>query len=180
MLEAAMLGIPYAGRMPDFGANGAAPPGSGLFGNAGGAAAQPLSLGVRHTRALRQEQDSAYQASLQVLGIADTARILVCVDVNMCLFHYPVSCCHVVRMSSISKPKHVACPWLLHRPIARRLTQRRGHSGRHNRSRSAWLRQSRRQPWQLQRQSCMQQSPCFSSRVNITSVSLLALLSVFR
>ena len=66
MLEAAMLGIPYAGRMPDFGANGAAPPGGGMSGDAGGAAAQPLSPGVRRTRALREEQDWAYQASLQV------------------------------------------------------------------------------------------------------------------
>jgi hypothetical protein len=65
MLEAAMLGIPYAGRLPDFGVNGAAPPGGGGF---GGGAAQPLSPGVRHTRALREEQDWAFQASLQVLS----------------------------------------------------------------------------------------------------------------
>lgn len=65
MLEAAMLGIPYAGRLPDFGVNGAAPPGGGGF---GGAAAQPLSPGVHHTRALREEQDWAFQASLQVCG----------------------------------------------------------------------------------------------------------------
>ena len=64
MLEAAMLGIPYAGRLPDFGVNGAAPPGGGGFGGGG---AQPLSPGVRHTRALREEQDWAFQASLQVL-----------------------------------------------------------------------------------------------------------------
>lgn len=63
MLEAAMLGIPYAGRLPDFGVNGAAPPDGGGFGGA----AQPLSPGVRHTRALREEQDWAFQASLQVL-----------------------------------------------------------------------------------------------------------------
>lgn len=64
MLEAAMLGIPYTGRMPDFGADGAADPG-GAFGG-GGAAAQPTSPGVHRTRALREEQDWAYQASLQV------------------------------------------------------------------------------------------------------------------
>jgi hypothetical protein len=53
MLEAAMLGIPYAGRMPDFsGAQDAA------------AAAAPLSPGTIEQRTLRQEQDDAYEESL--------------------------------------------------------------------------------------------------------------------
>jgi hypothetical protein len=50
MLEAAMLGIPYAGRLPDF---SAAP-----------AAATPLSPGTLEQHAIRREQDQAYEESL--------------------------------------------------------------------------------------------------------------------
>lgn len=50
MLEAAMLGIPYAGRIPDF---SAAP-----------AAAAPLSPGTLEQHAIRREQDQAYEESL--------------------------------------------------------------------------------------------------------------------
>lgn len=63
MMEAVMLGIPYTGRMPDFAANAGAA--AGDFGD-GGADGQPLSPGMRRTRALREEQDWAYQESLQV------------------------------------------------------------------------------------------------------------------
>lgn len=54
MLEAAMLGIPYEGRMPDFTAQPARPD------------QQPTSPGAVAGRAVRQEQDYAYQQSLQV------------------------------------------------------------------------------------------------------------------
>lgn len=50
MLEAAMLGIPYAGRIPDF---SAAP-----------AAAAPRSPGALEQQSIRQEQDQAYEESL--------------------------------------------------------------------------------------------------------------------
>ena len=53
MLEAAMLGIPYEGRMPDFTAQPARPD-------------QPTSPTAVAGRAVRQEQDYAYQQSLQV------------------------------------------------------------------------------------------------------------------
>ena len=49
MLEAAMLGIPYTGRMPTFGE---------------GAAAAPVDPEARAQRALRREQDEAYEESL--------------------------------------------------------------------------------------------------------------------
>lgn len=52
MLEAAMLGIPYQGRMPDF-SNAAA-----------AAAGPPLSPGAMEQRSLRAEQDAAYEESL--------------------------------------------------------------------------------------------------------------------
>jgi hypothetical protein len=45
-----MLGIPYAGRIPDF---SAAP-----------AAATPLSPGTLEQHAIRREQDQAYEESL--------------------------------------------------------------------------------------------------------------------
>jgi hypothetical protein len=54
MLEAAMLGIPYQGRMPDF-SNAAA---------AAAAAGPPLSPGAMEQRSLRAEQDAAYEESL--------------------------------------------------------------------------------------------------------------------
>jgi hypothetical protein len=50
MLEAAMLGVPYAGRIPDF--------------SAGAAAASPLSPGTLEQHAIRREQDQAYEESL--------------------------------------------------------------------------------------------------------------------
>jgi hypothetical protein len=53
MLEAAMLGIPYQGRMPDF-SNAAA----------AAAAGPPLSPGAMEQRSLRAEQDAAYEESL--------------------------------------------------------------------------------------------------------------------
>lgn len=49
-----MLGIPYEGRMPDFTAQPARPD------------QQPTSPGAVAGRAVRQEQDFAYQQSLQV------------------------------------------------------------------------------------------------------------------
>ena len=54
MLEAAMLGIPYEGRMPDFSAQTAQ------------SDQHPTSPGAVAGRAVRQEQDYAYQQSLQV------------------------------------------------------------------------------------------------------------------
>jgi len=53
MLEAAMLGIPYEGRIPDFTAQSARPD-------------QPMSPTAVAGRAVRQEQDFAYEQSLQV------------------------------------------------------------------------------------------------------------------
>ena len=53
MLEAAMLGIPYEGRIPDFSAQPARPD-------------QPMSPTAVAGRAVRQEQDFAYEKSLQV------------------------------------------------------------------------------------------------------------------
>ena len=58
MLEAAMLGIPYEGRMP-------APFDRGAHGGWGAPAAPPAPEVVAQ-RALREEQDAAYQASLLV------------------------------------------------------------------------------------------------------------------
>lgn len=52
MLEAAMLGIPYEGRIPDFSAQSARPD-------------QPMSPTAVAGRAVRQEQDYAYEQSLQ-------------------------------------------------------------------------------------------------------------------
>ncbi len=66
MLEAAMLGIPYTGRMPDFVNGGGGGFGGGGFGGGGGG--EPISPGVQAHRAIREEQDWAYQESLQVLG----------------------------------------------------------------------------------------------------------------
>ena len=51
MLEAAMLGIPYEGRMPEFGNQ---------------EPAEPVSPSVLRQRELREEQDQAYQESLLV------------------------------------------------------------------------------------------------------------------
>jgi len=59
MLEAAMLGIPYAGRIPDWGAEAAAA--ATRAARTVAAAADP---GAVAARALVQEQDAAYQASL--------------------------------------------------------------------------------------------------------------------
>ena len=58
MLEAAMLGIPYAGRIPDF----AEQP---LGGRAGGRTT-PIDDSLQEQRLLREEQNSAYQQSLEV------------------------------------------------------------------------------------------------------------------
>ena len=49
-----MLGVPYEGRMPDFTAQSSRPD------------QQPTSPGAVAGRAVRQEQDYAYQQSLQV------------------------------------------------------------------------------------------------------------------
>ena len=54
MLEAAMLGVPYEGGMPDFSAQSAR---SAL------ASTSPTAVAGR---AVRQEQDAAYEQSLQV------------------------------------------------------------------------------------------------------------------
>lgn len=59
MLEAAMLGLPYSGHMPDFTAGASAP-----YANGRGEAT-PLSPTVRAQRQLRQEQDDAFHASLK-------------------------------------------------------------------------------------------------------------------
>lgn len=60
MLEAAMLGIPYAGRIPDF-AN--LQPGGGSYGGGGGG---PVDPGLQEQRMLQQEQNAAFQESLEV------------------------------------------------------------------------------------------------------------------
>ena len=59
MLEAAMLGLPYSGRMPDFSQ-------PAFVQGANGGDAAPLSPSVRAQRKLRQEQDDAFHASLKV------------------------------------------------------------------------------------------------------------------
>jgi hypothetical protein len=63
MLEAAMLGIPYQGRMPDF-SNAAA----------AAAAGPPLSPGAFEQRSLRAEQDAAYEESLALDRCAGCAE----------------------------------------------------------------------------------------------------------
>ena len=63
MLEAAMFGVAYQGRMPDY--NGV--PGAGAYGGARGRGGhQPLDPHVLENRMLREEQEIAYQESLQV------------------------------------------------------------------------------------------------------------------
>lgn len=52
MLEAAMLGIPYEGQIPDFSQQQAPP--------------EPTSPSVLQQRELRDEQDQAYKESLEV------------------------------------------------------------------------------------------------------------------
>ena len=53
MLEAAMLGIPYTGRMPDFSAGSRQ-------------SSAPADPEVVEARLLRDDQDAAYHASLEV------------------------------------------------------------------------------------------------------------------
>ena len=66
MLEAAMLGIPYQGRIPDFTAQPARPD-------------QPVSSTAVAGRAVREEQDYAYQQSLQVwLLLSSAEHLLIC------------------------------------------------------------------------------------------------------
>lgn len=60
MVESAMLGVPYTGRLPDF-TNGAM---GGGQSNAASAHA-PVSPAVQEQRSLREEQDWAYKESLQ-------------------------------------------------------------------------------------------------------------------
>lgn len=55
-----MLGVPYEGRIPDF--NNPTPP-------------EPVSPTVMHHRRLREEQDQAYQDSLQVCLPADIVEV---------------------------------------------------------------------------------------------------------
>ncbi len=65
MLEAAMFGVAYQGRMPDY--NGGPAGGGGGYGGARGRGAhQPLDPHVLENRMLREEQEIAYQESLQV------------------------------------------------------------------------------------------------------------------
>ena len=68
MLEAAMFGVAYQGRMPDY--NGM-PAGGGMGGmyrgGAGGRGAhQPVDPSVLEGRMLREEQELAFQESLEV------------------------------------------------------------------------------------------------------------------
>jgi len=72
MLEAAMLGVPYGGRIPDWGAEAAAR--DARAASAAAAAADPASLA---SRALVQEQDAAYQASLAVDRVKEEERVAV-------------------------------------------------------------------------------------------------------
>ncbi|KAK9817835.1 hypothetical protein WJX72_002895 [[Myrmecia] bisecta] len=60
MLEAAMLGIPYAGRMPDF-----SPAGQAAAAQAAAEANESLSPSVHAGRRIREEQDAAYYQSLR-------------------------------------------------------------------------------------------------------------------
>lgn len=58
MLEAAMMGIPYAGRIPDF-ANMQA-------GGGAGGGGRPVDADLQEQRMLQQEQNAAFQESLDV------------------------------------------------------------------------------------------------------------------
>jgi hypothetical protein len=73
MLEAAMLGIPYQGRMPDF-SNAAA----------AAAAGPPLSPGAMEQRSLRAEQDAAYEESL-ALDRCEAWQSELCIACAFCL-----------------------------------------------------------------------------------------------
>ena len=66
MLEAAMFGIAYEGRMPNF--NGMpASGGGGAYGGAGSRGAnRPVDPHVLEGRMLREEQELAFQESLEV------------------------------------------------------------------------------------------------------------------
>lgn len=61
MLEAALLGIPYEGRIPDFSQS---------------EVPEPLSPSVLQQRILREEQDQAYQDSLQVLSSKHFSKLI--------------------------------------------------------------------------------------------------------
>ena len=67
MLEAAMLGIPYEGTLPRFGVDSAPAVQSPLL---------PPSPTVLAQRFLREEQDAAFQASLQVPLAGCTSSIM--------------------------------------------------------------------------------------------------------
>ena len=63
MLEAAMLGVPYEGPVPDFSAGGLAAAAAAAVARAAAAEAR-LSPGAVASRQLRREQDDAYEQSL--------------------------------------------------------------------------------------------------------------------
>lgn len=71
MLEAAMLGLPYSGHIPDFSQQPAQP-------YANGNAEAVLSPAVTAQRKLRQEQDHAYHQSLTVCPRHLIADVLTC------------------------------------------------------------------------------------------------------
>jgi hypothetical protein len=96
MLEAAMLGVPYAGRIPDFTA---------------AAAAAPLSPGAMEQRSLRQEQDAAYEESL---ALDRCVCDCVCVRVTGkgCCAHTAYQC-NRLRWLWLAGQQLVPLTWLL-------------------------------------------------------------------
>ena len=65
MLEAAMLGIPYAGRIPDF-ANMQQQGNGGYGGGGGGGGGGVVDPNLQEQRMLQQEQNAAFEQSLEV------------------------------------------------------------------------------------------------------------------
>ena len=101
MLEAAMFGLPYAGRMPDFASMPGRGGGGGYFG--GGGAQRSVDPDVLEGRMLREEQEIAFQESLEVrlgsyllalllltyfdavglLGRVCTSRVSICLQLGV-------------------------------------------------------------------------------------------------
>ena len=77
MLEAAMFGVAYQGRMPDY--NGLPAAGGGAYGGPRGRGAHhPLDPHVLEGRMLREEQELAYQESLQVRHVDCAVAAQLC------------------------------------------------------------------------------------------------------
>lgn len=75
MLEAAMLGIPYEGTIPDFAAQPARP-------------RVPPSASSMAGQSVRQEQDWAYEQSLQVCMCSNTQFVMCSMDLCAAELHH--------------------------------------------------------------------------------------------